>query len=275
MLVEPLSDPVVQRALAAAIIAGVTVPVLGCYVVLRGMAFLGDALAHIILPGVALALLAGWPLLAGAIIAGVVAALLIGALERTTEIKEDTAIGVVFAAALALGVALLASQDEHAEELEHILFGDLASVTQGDLWLMAALGAAALVTVAAFSKEFLILSFDQPLARTLQLPVTRLNNLLLVLLAVVIVLSLQTVGVALVLALLVTPAAAAYLLTRRLPVMMVLSAVIGALSGVVGVFFSYYLVIPSGAAIVLVATTVFAVVYLLAPRRGVLLRQAE
>jgi len=262
-LIESLSDPSVQRGLIAAVLVGLTVPVLGCYVVLRGLAFLGDALAHIILPGVVVALLLGWPLIVGALLAGVIAALAVGAIARSTAIKEDTVIGVVFAGSLALGIAMLSMRGTYEEDLVHILIGDLLNVSSGDLWLMAALGALALLAVLAFYKEFLVISFDRVLATTMQLPVILLDNLLMVLLAIVIVISLQAVGVALVLAMLVTPAATAYLLTRRLPAMMLIAASIGVGSGILGLYLSLSLGTAPGPSIVLVATAVFGVTYLL------------
>lgn len=256
-LAEPLSYPFMVRGLGAALIVGVVCPVLGTYVVLRGMAFFGDALAHIILPGVVVAYLLGWPLVSGALVVGVLAALGVGAISRRTDIKEDAAIGVVFAGAFALGIALLSAQRSYAVDLAHILFGNVLGVSGGDLILTAVLGAIVLLTVFAFYKEFLVLSFDPLLAVTLRLPVGFLQNLLLVLIAVVIVVSIQSVGVALVLAMLITPAAAAYLLTRRLPWMMGAAAAIGAASAVAGLYGSYYLDVASGPAIVLAETLVF------------------
>ncbi len=270
LLLEPFTYPFMLRALGAALIVGVSCPVLGTYVVLRGMAFFGDALAHIILPGVVIAFLLGWPLGLGALIVGVTAALLIGVISKRTEIREDAAIGVVFAGAFALGIALLSLQRSYAVDLTHILFGNLLGVSTADLWLAGILGGLVLVTIFAFYKEFLVLSFDPVLAATLRLPVLFLQNLLLVLLAVVIVASIQAVGVALVLAMLVTPASAAYVLTRRLPSMMVLSAFIGSVSAVIGLYLSYFLNVPSGPAIVLVETAVFIIIFLLGPRRGLL-----
>jgi manganese/iron transport system permease protein len=269
-LVEPFRYEFMLRGLWASLIVGVVCPVLGTYVVLRGMAFLGDALAHIILPGVVIAFMIGWPLPVGALIIGVVAALSIGAIGRRAEIKEDAAIGVVFAGAFALGVALISVQRSYAVDLTHILFGNLLGVSTADIRLMLALGVVVMLAIFAFYKEFLVLSFDPVLAATLRLPVTFLQNLLLVLLAIVIVISLQAVGVALVLAMLVTPASAALLLVRRLPVMMLLSAGIGVFSALVGLYLSYYADIVSGSAIVLVATLFFGVVFLFAPRKGVL-----
>ena len=269
LLTDPLAFPYMVRGLLAAILIGVVAPVLGCYVVLRGMAFFGDALAHIVLPGVVGALLLGWPLLVGALIVGVLAALVINLISGTTSIKEDSAIGVVFVAAFALGIALISLRGgDYREELEHILFGDLLDVSQADLIIIAVLTAIVLIVIVAFFKEFLVLAFDRILATTMQLPVGWLNNLLLVLLAVVIVISLSAVGVVLVLAMLITPAAAAYLLTRRLPSMMLLAAVIGVLSGVVGLYLSFHLAVASGPMIVLAATAIFAVIFIFAPGRG-------
>ena len=274
-LTEPFQYPFMLRALWASLIVGVVCPVLGTYVVLRGMAFLGDALAHIILPGVVLAFLLGLPLALGALAVGVLAALAINAISARAELREDAAIGVVFAGAFALGVALLSLQRSYAVDLTHILFGDLLGVSSADLVLMGALGAFVLLVVVAFYKEFLVLSFDPLLATTLRLPVSFLNNLLLVLLAVVIVMSLQVVGVALVLAMLVTPASAAYLWSRRLPSMMAIAAGFGSISALVGLLLSYHLNLASGPAIVLVETGLFGLAFLVSPRRRSRLRMAR
>lgn len=274
-LTDPFAFPFMARGLTAATIVGIVVPLLGSYVVLRGMAFFGDALAHIILPGVVVAFLLGWPLAVGALIFGVAAALLIGGISRRTGIRQDTAIGVVFAGSFALGVALLSLQGSYAVDLTHILFGNLLGVSRADLWLMGSLGVIVVVAVFAFYKEFLVLSFDSVLAKTLQLPVTFLQNLLLVLLALVIVIGLQAVGVALILAQLVTPAATAYLLTRRLPTMMGLAAAIGTLSGLLGLYLSFYADVASGPSIVLVETALFGIVYALSAGRGRSLGRAD
>ena len=272
---EPFSYAFMLRGLGAALIVGLVCPILGTYVVLRGMAFFGDALAHIILPGVVIAFLLGWPLAVGALIVGILAAMAIGAISRRTEIKEDAVIGVVFAGAFALGVALISLQRSYAVDLAHILFGNLLGVSNTDLWLMGTLGLIVLGGIFAFYKEFLVLSFDQTLARTLRLPVTFLQNLLLVLLALVIVISIQAVGVALVLAMLVTPASAAYLITRRLPPMMLLGAAFGTSAGLLGLYVSYYFDMASGPAIVLVETAFFLVALVASPRRSSLWSRTE
>lgn len=276
-LIEPLSYPFMVRGLIAAGLVGVVCAVVGTFIVLRGMAFFGDALAHTILPGVAVGYLVGGgarePLFWWAMITALVSAISIGAISRSTKIKEDTAIGIIFAGMFALGIALISTVRSYSVDLAHFLFGDVLGVTSPDLILMGAFGAAILLMILLFYKEFVIISFDPTLATTLRLPTRLLEYLLLVLIAVTIVVALQTVGVALMVAMLVTPAAAAYLLTRRLPVMMVLAAFIGALSGVVGLYISYYANIASGSAIVLVATAIFLVVFLTAPRRKALAAQ--
>jgi ABC-type Mn2+/Zn2+ transport system permease subunit len=277
-LATPVSYAFMQRGLLAAVLVGIVCAVVGTYVVLRGMAFFGDALAHTILPGVALGYLVSggardvlfWWALATA----VVSALGIGAVTRSTRIKEDTAIGVIFAGMFALGIALISTARSYAVDLSHFLFGDVLGVSTQSLLRMAIFGGLVLVTVFLFYKEFLALSFDPVLAATLRLPVNLLNNLLLVLIAVTIAVSLQTVGVALMVAMLITPAATAYLLTYRLPVMMALAALLAAFSGVVGLYLSYYLSIASGAAIVLTATAIFLVVFLFSPGRGLVWSKA-
>jgi manganese/iron transport system permease protein len=265
-LLEPLQYAFMLRGMAAAILVGIVCAVVGTYVVLRGMAFFGDALAHTILPGVALGYLVSGggtdSLFWWALGTAVIAAFGIGAISKNSQIKEDTAIGVIFAGMFALGIALISTVRSYAVDLSHFLFGDVLGVSTGSLWLILIFGGLVLLTIAAFYKEFLTLSFDPILAVTLRLPVGLLNNLLLTLIAVTIAVSLQTVGVALMVAMLVTPAATASLLTHRLPVMMGLAATSASLSGVIGLYLSYYLSIASGAAIVLTATAFFLLVFL-------------
>lgn len=269
--IQPLSYAFMQRGLAAAVMVGVLCAVIGCFVVLRSMAFLGDAMAHAILPGVAISYLLGGSLLLGALAAAIVVALGIGFFSRRGTIKEDTAIGILFAAALALGVALISSIRTYAVDLSHILFGNVLGVNADDLLVVGILSAGVLAVLVALYRLFLVVSFDPILARTLHLPAEGLRTLLLVLLAVTIVISMQTVGIGLVAAMLVTPGAAAYLLTRRLPAMMVIAGLIGGFSSLAGLFLSYYLNIVSGPAIVLVATAIFVLVFFFSPRRGLVL----
>ncbi len=260
-LLQPLTYEFMQRGLLASVVVGVLCAVMGTYVVLRGMAFLGDALAHAILPGVAIAYLLQGSLLVGALIAAVVIALSIGLFSSQETVKEDTAIGILFAAALSLGVALISSMQTYAVDLTHILFGNVLGVSVSDLWLTVGLGLGILLAVVLLYKPFLVISFDPILAATMRLPAELLRNFMLVLLAMTVVVSLQTVGVGLAAAMLVTPAATAYLLTRRLASMMFLSAGLGGLSSVVGLYLSYYLNIVSGSAIVLTATAFFLLAF--------------
>lgn len=272
-LTEPLQYGFMVRALLAAVLVGIICPVVGSYMILRGLSFFGDALSHAILPGIVVAFLLSLPLAVGALVAGVAAALAIGFISQRGRVQEDTAIGIVFAGSFALGVALMSTVQGYTVDLTHIMFGDVLGVTTGDLWWTFGLGLLVLAVVVAFYKELLVLTFDPTLALVLRLPARTLRYLLLILIALTIVVSLQTVGIALMLAMLVTPAAAAQLLTRRLPPMMVTAAAIGVFSNVAGLYLSYYINIASGPAMVLVATAIFALVFLFAPQRGMLWRR--
>jgi ABC-type Mn2+/Zn2+ transport system permease subunit len=265
-ITAPLQYAFMVRGFLAAVMVGAVCAVIGTYVVLRGMAFFGDALAHSILPGVAIGYLVGdgrrGPVFWWGLATAVLASLGIGTISKRTKIKEDTAIGIIFAGMFALGIALISTVRTYTADLAHFLFGDVLGVSTNDLILTAVFGGLVLGSVIAFYKEFLVLSFDPVLAATLRIPAQFFEYLLLVLIAVTIVVSLQTVGVALMVAMLVTPAATAYLLTRRLPVMMVLAAAIASLSGIVGLYLSYYISVASGAAIVLTCTAFFGITWL-------------
>ncbi|MBP8001291.1 MAG: metal ABC transporter permease [Chloroflexi bacterium] len=271
-LLDPLQYNFILRGLLASLLVGLVCPVIGAYIVLRGMSFLGDALAHAILPGVVVAFFLGWPLSWGALLAGVITAVAIGLVTEQGQVKEDTAIGVLFSGMFALGIALLSTQRDYSVDLTHILFGNLLGVSVNDLIISTVLGTVVLLTILVFYKEFLVIAFDPLLAVTLRLPVRFFRYLLLVLLAVTIVVALQTVGVSLMLAMLVTPAAAAYQLTNRLHWMMMLAAAIGVFSGISGLYLSYYANIASGPAVVLIATLIFILVFLFAPGKGVVWR---
>lgn len=272
LLIRPFTFEFMQRALIAATLVGGLCAVVGCYVVLRGMAFLGDALAHAILPGVAVSFLLGGNLFLGAMIMAIIAAMGISYLARDGRVREDTAIGIIFSGALALGIVLISSAQSYQIDLTHILFGDVLSVSGGDLVLTIGFGVLVLATIMLLYKELLVFTFDPTFAATLRLPVDRLRYLLMILLAVTVVVSLQTVGVALVAAMLVTPAAAASLLTQRLSRMMVVAAAIGVLSSIVGLYVSFYLSVSPGASIVLVCTLCFVLALFFAPRDGILTR---
>ncbi len=277
-LLAPLRYEFMVRGLAAAVMVGVVCAVLGSYVVLRGMTFFGDALAHAILPGVAVAYLLGGgsqgPLFWGGLIAGVGTALGIGALSKTGQVREDTAIGVIFAGMFALGVALISTVRNFSVDLTHFMFGNVLGVSPTSLLLTLVFGGLVLLLVVAFYKEFLVISFDPVLAQILRIPDQAFRYLLLVMLAVTVVIALQTVGVGLMVAMLVTPAATASLLTRRLPIMMVVAASAGAASSVIGLYLSYYVNVASGAAIVLVCTAFFLLALVFAPDRGLIARRS-
>lgn len=269
-LIDPLTYSFMQRGFLAAIMVGVLCAVIGCYVVLRGMAFLGDAMAHAILPGVAIAYLLKGNLLVGALIAAVVVALGISLFSKNGTIKEDTAIGIFFAAALSLGVALISGIRSYAVDLSHILFGNVLGVSTTDLWMTGILSMVVIAAIIIFYKPFMVISFDPILAATLRMPANLLRSLLLILIALTVVVSMQTVGVGLVAAMLVTPGATAYLLTRRLSRMLFISALIGGLASITGLYLSFYLNIASGAAIVLCATLMFIVAFVFAPEKGII-----
>ena len=267
LLSEPLGYAFIQRGMLALILVGGISAVVGCFVVVRGMSFFGDALSHAILPGVALSYTAGGGYVAsnlflGGLGAGIVSALVIAWLTRNEELKEDSAIAIVFVTMFALGIAIVSTQSSYAADLTHILFGSILGISESDLLMVTAMGAAVLLIIALLYKELLIISFDLTLAHSLRLPVERLRILLLVLIAVTIVASLQAVGIALMLALLITPAATARLLVKRLHHMIVIASLIGIVSGVVGFYASYYLDIPSGACIVLTLSAIFGIVIL-------------
>ncbi|MEN9935718.1 MAG: hypothetical protein RLZZ387_2297 [Chloroflexota bacterium] len=260
-ILEPLSFGFIRTALLAATIVGVTCATLGVYVVLRRMAFIGDALSHTALPGVVAAYLNGWNLFAGAVVAGLLTALGIGWFSRRHAVREDTAIGVLFTGMFALGI-LLISTVRSFRDFTHILFGNILGVSPGDLAILAVIAAGILITLAVFHKELELTSFDPAHAEAIGIRADRLRTLLLVLLALAVVSSIQVVGVVLTSALLVTPAAAASLVTKRLPLMMLVSALVAVGSGAVGLFVSYYLEVSSGAAIVLSCTACFGAAWI-------------
>ncbi len=277
IFLQPFSYDFMLRGLVASVIVGIVCAVVGVYVVLRGMAFFGDALAHAVLPGVALGyLLSGGSrdtLFWWALGAAVLVALAVGRISKHAEIREDTAIGILFASMFALGIALISTVRSYSVDLSHFLFGNVLGVSTRDLVLTSVFGGVVLLTIFLLYKEFLVLSFDPVLAATLRLPSGLLNNILFILMALTVSVAMQTVGVALMVAMLVTPAATASLLTRRLWQGMLVSAAIGAFSAVTGLYLSYYFNIVSGSAIVLTATVIFLLVFLFQPQRGVVWRR--
>lgn len=267
-LADPWQHAFMQHAFIAITLVGIICGAMGVFVTLRGLAFLGDALAHAIFPGVVIAFILGGNFLIGAIIAAIIVSLGIGGISQSGRINNDTAVGVLFVGAFSLGIALMSTQTGYIRDLNAFLFGSILGVTRGDLTLTITVGAIVLATLLLFRREVTMISFDRTFSKSSGLNLWFYDQLFLVLLAMAIVISLQTVGNILVLAMLVTPAATARLLTNDLRTMVALSCLIGSLAGVAGLYVSYYQGVPSGAAVVLVATAVFGIVFLFEPRTG-------
>ncbi len=266
-LLQPFSYDFMQRGLITGLLVGLSCAVLGTFVVLRGMAFIGDAMAHTILPGIVIAFLNGANLFVGALVAAVVTALGIGWFSKEGEVREDTAVGVMFSGLFALGILLLSLVRSY-RDLSHILFGNILGVTAADLWIIAAVTVVVLGVVALTYKEIVVTSFDPGHAISIGLSPGLVRYGLLLLLALTIVSAIQAVGVVMVVALLVTPAATAQLLTHRLRGMMLLAALFSAIASVAGLYASYYADAASGASIVLALTAIFVLAFLFSPGRG-------
>jgi ABC-type Mn2+/Zn2+ transport system permease subunit len=260
-LTEPFQYRFMLNGLFAAIMVGITCATLGSYVVLRRMAFIGDALAHTTLPGLVVAYLQGWNPFGGAVVAGVATALGIGWLSKRGDVREDTAIGIVFTGMFAFGI-LLISTAQSFRDLTHMLVGNILGVTDDELGLIGLITLIVVVVLVLFHKELELTSVDPIYADVIGLRTGLVRYGLLVLLALATVAGIQAVGVVLTSAMLITPAATASLLTNRLPRMMVLSTVIAALSGVIGLYASYYANYSSGASIVLTATGFFLLAWI-------------
>ncbi|MCC6383060.1 MAG: metal ABC transporter permease [Dehalococcoidia bacterium] len=265
---EPLSYPFMQRALLEIAIVGALCGLVGCFVVLRGLAFIGDALAHAVFPGVVLSYIAGRSILIGAFVFGAFTALGVAVLSRRRRVSEDSAIGVVFAAFFALGVVLISRRAGFKRDLGSLLFGNVLGVSQEDVIATAVIALVVVFVLLALLKELTLVAFDSTMARAAGYPVFVLDLVLLMLVTATIVVSLQTVGNILILALIVTPPAAARLLTDRLGRMMGLSVVLAVGSGVLGLFVSYHADTAAGGTIVLTATAAFLVALAFAPNHG-------
>jgi manganese/iron transport system permease protein len=266
LLVAPLQFEFFIRALIASALVGTVCAVVGTYVVLRGVAFIGDAVAHAGFPGIVIAYLLGWPLYIGATGAAVGTALAIGFVTRRAGIRQDTAIGVLFAGSFAFGVFLFSSIQGYVADLFSFLFGNVLAISTADLVALSVLGLGVIAIVALLWKELLYATFDPLGAAASGIRVDRLELLFLTLVAITIVVSLQAVGIILVVAMLVTPAATAQLVTVRFTRLMLAAAAIGVGSAVIGLYASYWLDVASGATIVLVQTAWFAVTLVLGPR---------
>lgn len=261
-----------QKALVTSLIVGVACGIVGTFIVLRGMALIGDAISHAVLPGVAASYLLGINFFIGAVIVGLLATLAIGFISEKSTVKNDSAIGIVFSTFFAVGVLLMAKA-QTATDLTEILFGNVLTVQDADRNLSIIIAAAVVVLALAFYKELKLATFDPTMAAAAGVPVRAIHYGLMVVLTLVTVISLQTVGVILVVSLLITPASAAYLLTNRLWVMISLSVAISAASSVVGLFVSYSYNVSSGVTIVLTASAIFLLAFLFAPGKGLVTRK--
>ena len=274
-LLDPLHFEFFLRALLASALVGTVCAVVGTYVVLRGVAFIGDAIAHAGFPGIVVAYLLGWPLYIGATIAAVGTALAIGVVTRRAGIRQDTAIGVLFAGMFAFGVFLYSGIHGYVADLFSFLLGNVLAIGLTDLVALTLLGVGVIGVVALLWKELLYATFDPLGAAASGIRVDRLELLFLALVAITIVVSLQTVGIILVVAMLVTPAATGQLLTVRFTRLMISAAVVGISSAVIGLYISFWLDVASGATIVLVQTAMFALALLLGPRGLIARRRGQ
>ena len=277
-----LTDPAVRLGLSGAVLLGLTCGLLGAFIVLRRLSLMGDVLGHSVLPGVAIGFLvtgtkAPGPIFAGALAAGVASSALMSSIVRHSRIKQDAAMGIVLSGFFGLGIVLLTRIQKlpfgAQSGLDKFLFGQAAAMGSDDITWMAVMTALAVVLVLVFYKQLAVTSFDEPFARARGIPVRFFHYLLMALLTVATVISIQAVGVVLVSAMLIIPAAAAYLLTDRLPLMIALSALFGVLSGVLGAFVSFLgPSLPTGPFMVVAGATLFTAAYVFSPRYGVLVR---
>jgi manganese/iron transport system permease protein len=269
-LISPLQYGFMQRSLVIAIIVGLLCAIVGSYLMVQRLALLGDAISHSVLPGLAIAFMIGANIFLGAFIAGVMSTLAIAWIRTRSPIKEDAAMGIVFSAFFALGITLITViQKDNKIDLNHFLFGNILGVTTNEVRDTAIIAITVLLVVFALYKELLFYTFDPSGAQAAGLPVNQLNFGLMLLIALTIVASMKSVGVILVLSLLITPGATAYLLVKRLHEVMILGAAIGIISSISGMYLSYFFNLPSGPAIVLVVSGLFLLALLFSPSHGI------
>ncbi len=270
-LLMPLQYGFMQRSLLVAVIVGVICAIVGSYLLVQRLAMLGDAMSHSVLPGLAIAFWFDINLFIGAFIAGMISTLLINLIRARSQLKEDAAMGIVLSAFFALGITLITLiQKSNKIDLNHFLFGNILSVTPTDVRDTLIIALLVIATVAFLYKELLFYSFDPLGAQAVGLPVKGLDLSLMVLIGMTIVASLKAVGVVLVLALLIIPPATAYLLVHRLHHMMAVGVGVGIVASISGMYVSYFYNLPSGPAIVLVATGLFSLAFLFSPSQGLL-----
>ena len=270
----PLAHEFMVKAVLVSMLVGVVCSVLSCYMTLKGWALMGDAVSHAVMPGVVIAYLLNIPLAIGAFVFGVGSVVAIGFIKSKTRIKEDTVIGLVFTGFFALGLVLI-SKTQSSVDLTHILFGNVLGISDGDIIQTIVISVIALVTIAIFRKDFLLFCFDPTHARSIGINTVVLYYTLLSLLSLTAVAGLQTVGIILVVAMLVTPGATAYLLTDSFDYMMLLATASGVFSSVMGLYASYYLDASTGGCIVVVQTLLFVLAMIFAPKHGLLVRTRQ
>ena len=263
-----------QNALVTAIIIGIVAGAVGCFIILRGLSLMGDAISHAVLPGVALSYILGINFFIGAIVFGLLASVIITYIKGNSIVKSDTAIGITFSSFLALGVILIGVANS-STDLFHILFGNILAVQDVDLWITLGVAVLVLALIAIFFRPLLITSFDPLLAQAMGMPVKFYHYLLMVLLTLVSVTAMQSVGTILIVAMLITPAATAYLYANSLKSMIFLSSGLGALSSVLGLFIGYTFNIAAGSSIVLTSAILFAISFFIAPKQGGLRKLAQ
>ena len=266
IIVEPFQYGFMVRALIVSVLVGVMCPVLGAYVITRGRAFMGDALAHSVLPAMVVAFLLGISPFFAAVPAGIVIAVLMGGVARRTGISEDTSIGIIFAGMFALGLVMLSTSNNITVNIEDLLLGQVLGVTQTDVYVSLSLAGLVIAGLYAFHRQLVYTTFDPVGATVIGIRTGLIEYILLGLLALVIVIGIQAAGIVLVMAMLITPAAAAYLIAKRFTGVMVIGALIGAISAVAGLYLSYHADLPSGPSMALVATGIFAVAALMKRR---------
>lgn len=269
---EPMAFAFMQRAMIASVLIGAVCSVLSCYLILKGWSLMGDAISHAVLPGIVIAFLLGLPLAVGAFVAGLFCALATGYLKENSRVKEDTVMGIVFSGMFGLGLVMFVKV-ETDQHLSHILFGNVLGVGWDDVAEIALIAGVALAIVLAKWRDLLLYCFDPQHARAIGLPVRLLHYGLLSLLALTIVASIKAVGIILVVAMLVTPGATAFLLTDRFPRMLAISATVAIAAGVFGTLMSFHIDAATGPVIVLLQAAVFFGVFLFAPRSGVVMRK--
>jgi manganese/iron transport system permease protein len=268
VLAEPWGEPFMRRALVVLVVSSVVAGVIGCYVVLRGMAFIGDAVSHAVFPGVAVAFVLEVNMVTGGLVGGLVVSVVIALLSQNRRLREDAVIGVFWAASFGLGIVVLSTAPGYSGSLESFLFGQIVGIGDDDVVTALVTGPVLLLVALLLHKELVAISLDRETASVAGLPVFWLDIALYTMVTSAIVIALQAVGNVLVLALLITPAACARLLTDRLGVMMLLAPLIGVGSSVVGLYLSYHNNLATGGLIVLVVTGAFLACWALAPRHG-------